>query len=162
MTYGLGTYGGVPYGSPGSPYAVAGYTIEERIERALLKSVAALQIEGEPPVAWPNVPFTPASPLSTYLRVQHLRNTNTRLFAKGTDPHLRQGILQLTVVAPLAAGPSYATGLAASIADQYAADLTLHEDGIKVRVQSAPDVATSDKTDVSHDVRVDVRYEAFA
>lgn len=162
MTYGAGTYGGAPYGAPGLPAAGAGLTVEGRIERILFASVAALQIEGEPPLAWPNVPFTPPSPSSTYVRVQHLRNTTTRMFAKGSDPHLRQGILQLTVVTPLALGPTSALGLAASIASQYAADLALHEDAIKVRVQSAPDVATPEKTDVSHDVRVDVRYEAFA
>jgi len=162
MTYGAGTYGSFPYGAPGTPYAVAGLTIEERIERALFKSVAALQLDGDPPRAWPNVPFAPPTPLATYLRVAHLRNTNTRLFAKGTAPHLRQGILQLTVVSPLAVGPSFATWLAASIADQYPAELALHEDGIKVRVQLAPDVATPEKTDISHDVRVDVRYDCFA
>ena len=52
--------------------------------------------------------------------------------------------------------------LAASIAAQFPADLALYSDGVKVRVQSAPDVATPEKTDVSHDVRVDVRYESFA
>ena len=136
-------------------------SIEQSIETALFNHVRGLDLD-DAPIAWPNVPFTPTSPASIYVRVQHLRNLNTRYFAKGSDPHLRQGILQLTVVGPLHVGPRVAMTLAASIAAQFPADLALYSDGVKVRVQSAPDVATPEKTDVSHDVRVDVRYESFA
>lgn len=136
-------------------------SIEQSIETALFAHVRDLDLD-DAPIAWPNVPFSPASPAGTYVRVQHLRNLNTRYFAKGNDPHLRQGILQLTVVAPLNVGPQVATSLAADIAAQFPADLALYSDGVKVRIQSAPDVATPEKTDASHDVRVDVRYESFA
>lgn len=162
MTYGVVTYGGASYGSPGSPNATAGLTIEERIERALFESVAALQLDGAPLIAWPNVAFAPASPKTTHLRVEHFRNANTRLFLGSAAPHLRQGILQLTVVAPLAEGPSTATWIAASIADQYPADLMLYSEGLKIRIQRAPDVMTAEKTDTSWSVRVDVYYDSHA
>lgn len=136
-------------------------SIEQSIEAALFGHVRDLDLD-DAPIAWPNVPFTPTSPASIYVRVQHLRNVNTRFFAKGSDPHLRQGILQLTVVAPLNVGPQVATTLAADIAEQFPADLALYEDGVKVRIQQAPDVITPEKTDVSWDVRIDVRYESLA
>ena len=134
-------------------------TIESNIEAALFAHVLALDIDGDPPLAWPNVEFTP--PAGPYIRVDHFRNANGRLFLKGSDPHLRQGILQLTVVTPLHGGPSLATGLAGSIAEHFPADLALFEEGTKVRIQAAPDVMSFDKTDVSYDCPVSVRYEAL-
>lgn len=162
MTYGLYAFGAAPYGDSMSLFQTNGLTIEERIETALFKSVQALQLAEDLPLAWPNVDFSPASPLSAYLRVQHLPNTNSRLFSKGANPHQRQGILQLTVVSPLRLGPAPAKTIAATIADQYPADRALFESGVKVRIQSAPDVVTPDKTDVSWDARVDVRYECLS
>lgn len=161
MTYGLYSYGVAAYGASMTLFQTGGLTAEERIELALFKSVHALQLTEELPRAWPNVPFTPSSPLSTYIRVQHLPNVNTRLASKSDDPHLRQGILQLTVVSPLRLGPSPSRALASTIAYQYPADLALFESGAKVRIQSAPDVVSPEKTDVSWDARVDVRYECL-
>lgn len=161
MTYGLFSYGAAAYGWFMSLYD-DGLTIEERIEAALFASVQALALADDPPLAWPNVAFTPPSPDEPYVRVQHLRNVNVRPFVKGSDPHLRQGILQLTAVSPLHAGPSPVTTLAASIAAQYPAGLDLFESGIKVRIQAAPTVTSAEKTDVSYSARVDVLYECFA
>lgn len=135
-------------------------SIEQNIETALFGHVRDLDLDGAP-IAWPNVPFAPSSPAATHVRVTHLRNQNTRLFARGADPHLRQGILQLTVVAPLNQGADEATALAGSIAAQCPADLVLWDGGHKVRIQAAPDVATPEKNDVSWEVRVDVRYECL-
>ena len=162
MTFGGGAYGFMPYGGLMSLHPAEGLTIEERIEAALFKSVKALDIEGAPPLAWPNVAFTPPVPASTYVRVAHLRNSNVRSFAKATDPHLRQGILQLTVVSLLRLGPNPATTLAASIAWQYPAGRSLYESGVRVRVQAAPNAVSPDKTDISWDARIDVPYECFA
>ncbi len=134
-------------------------TIEADIESGLFKHALLLDLTGDPPIAWPNTDFTPAG---TYVRVDHLPNRTTRLVMNGAGPHLRQGILQLTVVTPLNAGPTTATGLAADIAEHFPADLPLYEGEVKIRVQKAPDVTPAERTGISWDVRVDVYYEAFA
>lgn len=134
-------------------------SIESQIEAALFSHVATLEFDDDIPLAWPNVDFAPAG---VYIRVEHLPNKNTRLFLKGNAPHLRQGILQLTVVAPLAAGASEVTALGGSIAEQCPADLALFGADVKVRVQKAPDVLPAEKTDVSWNARVDIYYDVFA
>lgn len=136
-------------------------TIEEKIEAALFARVRELDLDGSPPFAWPNTSFKP--PVGSYVRVDHLPNRNARLFIGSTAPHLRQGILQLTVVTPLNGGNSLATGLAGAIAEHFAADLAMFEDDVKVRVQKAPDVKPAERTDddVSWSARVDVLYECF-
>lgn len=136
-------------------------TVESSIEAALFAHALALSITGSPELAWPNTPFTPPAG-SPYIRVDHFPNSSTRRFLKGSDPHLRQGILQLIVVTPLNGGPSVATGLAGEIAEHFPADLDLFEGGIRIRIQQAPSIMPADKTDVSWDCIVSVRYEAFA
>lgn len=135
-------------------------TIEETIENRLFAHVASLDLDGAA-VEWPK-PTGPVDPAAIYVRVQHHRNSNTRLFVKGSAPHLRQGILQLTVVSPLNAGETGGTELAGSIAEQCPADLDLYDGDVRVRVQSAPDVATPELSGVAWNTRVDVYYEAFA
>ena len=135
-------------------------SVEQSIETALFGHVRDLEVDGAR-VAWPNVPFTPVVD-ETYIRVQHLRNANTRLFVKGSAAHLRQGILQLTVAGPLDGGADPVTERAAQIAAQFPADLPLFSGGVKVRVQAAPGVSTPEKVDSSWNVRVDVPYEALA
>ena len=138
-------------------------TIEEKIEAALFTHVVSLDLDDDVPIAWPNVPFpNEGQPKpTTYIEVRHFRNANGRLFLKGSNAHLRQGILQLTVITPLNAGPSNVTGLAGQIAEHFPADLALFEEGVKLRIQAASDVLSPDKTDVSWDVPVSVRYEAL-
>ena len=135
-------------------------TVEEKIEAGLFAYAAALDLNGDPPLAWPNIAFTP--PDGPYVQVVHFPNRNARVVVNSDGPHLRQGILQMTVVAPLDGGPSDATALAGAIAEYFPADLDLFEDGIRIRIQQAPDVLPAEKTDVSWDARVDVRYETFA
>lgn len=140
-------------------------TIEESIEAALFTHTLTLDVTGDPPLVWPNTEFPePGSekPL-TYVEVMHFPNTNTRLALGGADPHLRQGILQLTIYTPLLGGATPATQIAGEIAEHFPADLALFEDGIKLRIQRAPDVIPAAKTDdgVSWATRCDVRYEVF-
>ena len=146
-------------------------TVEEKIEAALFAQVAAMEFdEPAPQIAWPNVDFpgevdgVPLPKPAVYLEVRHFRNSNTRLMVKGSAPHLRQGILQIRVVTPLNAGATQATVLAGQVAEQFPADLPLFESGVKVRIQTAPDVGTGSMTGdgVSWMVPVSVRYEAFA
>ncbi|WP_289296243.1 phage tail terminator-like protein [uncultured Reyranella sp.] len=159
-------------------------TIEESIEAALFGRVKSLDLSLAHAIAWPNVDFTKDSALGNagagwamgdespaflignpdqpYIRVQHLPNVNTRLFMKGSNPHQRMGILQLTVVGKLLVGPTIGTRAAGEIAAHFPADLALYGEGVRVRITQSPTVAAAEKADTSWNVRVDVPYEAFA
>jgi hypothetical protein len=134
-------------------------TIEEKIEAALGTRVASLVLSPALAVAWPNNVFPSALP---YLRVDFFRNRNERISIKGSNPHRRLGILQVTVVTALNAGPSVATGIAGRVAEHFPADLVLDYDGISVRIEAAPDVLSAVKEDASWDTPVSIRYECFA
>lgn len=136
-------------------------TVEENIETALLTRVASLDLTPALQVAWPNVAFTPPA-AAAYVQVLHFPNRNTRLFLDGADPHFRQGILQMTVVAPLNAGPQAATRIAGGIAAHFPADLALYSEGLKLKIAAAPRVWPADRTDTSWNVQVDVPYETLA
>lgn len=135
-------------------------TVEENIEAALFARVAALELTPARQIAWPNVPFTP--PAAAYIEVVHFPNRPQRVFLRGSDPHFRQGILQLTVRGPLNEGAAPATRIAGEIAAHFPADLTLYSDGLKIKVQSAPRTWPAEKTDTSWAVQIDVAYEVFA
>jgi len=134
-------------------------SIEASIEAALFGRVVTLDLLGDPPLAWPNKYFKPNGP---YVRIDHLPNSTTRLFIGSVAPQLWQGILQLTVVTPLNGGATTATELAGSIAEHFDADLALYGDGVKVRIQRAPDVMAPVKADATWSVRVDVYYDCIA
>ncbi|KAF0102235.1 MAG: hypothetical protein FD144_2670 [Rhodospirillaceae bacterium] len=134
-------------------------TVEENIEAALFTRVTSLSLTPARQVAYPNVPFSP--PAAGYLEVLHFPNRPQRVFLRGSDPHFRQGILQLTVVSPLNEGATPATKAAGEIAAHFPADLALYSEGVKVKVQAAPRTWPAEKTDTSWTVRVDVAYECF-
>lgn len=163
MTYGDGAYGSTPYGGFGSLYPVAGLSVEERIEAALFGSVSALPMYGGTPlpVAWPNVEFTPPA-AGPWLKVLHLRNANRRYLLRGSDPQQRRGILQITVASPLAEGPKPAMYIAGALTAEYPADRAIWGEGVKLTVQSAPDLGAVTAATVAFEVPVSVRYECFA
>lgn len=135
-------------------------TVEVNIQRALLDRVRTLVTAPSMPVAWPNDDFTPT--VYPYLAVQHLPNRNTRITIKGSGPHLRQGILQLTVVHELNSGPRAALALAGAVAGHFPADQVLIHDGVQVRIEAAPDVAPAIRDDKTWRTPVSIRYQAFA
>lgn len=135
-------------------------TVEENIEAALFARVASLDLTPARQIAWPNVPFTP--PAAAYIEVVHFPNRPQRVFLRGSDPHFRQGILQLNVRALLNEGAAAATRIAGEIAAHFPADLALYREGLKVKLQAAPRIWPADKTDTSWTVQVDVPYECFA
>lgn len=144
-------------------------TIEEKIQTALFTQVLALDFDNVPSIAWPNTPFPGVDgegnelpKPDTYLEVRHHRNANSRLFVKGSNPHLRQGILQIKVVTPLNGGPGPADRLAGEIAARFPADYPLYRDGIKVRIQAAPDVGDAEPNGVSYEALISIRYDCFA
>lgn len=136
--------------------------LEEKIETALFTQANGMSLSTEPPppIAWPNVDFTPPDG-SAYLQVRHFRNENVRLFIGSVEPHLRQGILQITVVTPLYFGPDPAIRIAGEIIEHFPTDYEFFHEGIKVRVQQAPDMLDAMKTDKSWNVPVSIRYECL-
>ncbi len=141
-------------------------TIQEQIEAALVAHTITFTPSIEAPVVYPNVEF-PApgeEKPTTYIEWRHMPNRNTRLYMAGADPHLRQGILQLTIFTPLHEGATPATTLAGEIAAHFPADLALYEDDIRLRIQKAPDVMPAERTDdgVSWSARCDVYYETYS
>lgn len=133
-------------------------TIEEKIEAALTARVASLVLAPPLALAWPNNVFQSPPP---YLRVDFFRNRNERIAIKGSAPHRRLGILQITVVTPLNVGPSGATSIAGRVAEHFPADLVLDYDGISVRIEAAPDVLSAVKEDASYDTPVSVRWVSY-
>lgn len=134
-------------------------TIEEKIQRALGGRVAALVLSPPLTIAWPNNVLAPAPP---YLRIDYFPNRNQRIVIKGSGPHRRLGILQITVVSPLNVGPDPSLSIAGRVAEHFPADLELHYDGVGVRIRQAPDVLPASKEDASWDVPISIEYECFA
>ena len=134
-------------------------TIEERIEATLFGYAAVITTEADPPKVWPNSIYTPTD---LYLRIDHLPNRNERLYMLGTDPHLRQGILQITVVSPLNVGPSVATRVAGQVAENFPADLALYGYGLKLTIQEAPSVGQAFPNDATWVVPISIRYQTLA
>jgi hypothetical protein len=134
-------------------------TIEEKIQRALADRVKSLSLTPSLPVAWPNNTVEMTRP---YLRVDYMPNRTQRIGIKGSAPHRRRGILQLTVVAELNAGPDPALSIAGQVAEHFPTDLVLTYDGVSVRIFKAPDVLPAMKEDASWDVPVSIEYECFA
>lgn len=134
---------------------------ELAIELALIARVQTLALTPALRIAWPNQPFTAADG-ETYIEVAHLPNRNQRLFIGSTDPHLRQGILQLTIRGHQNQNAINLTAIASAVAAHFPADLRMTSNGVTVRVQRAPDIAPGFKDDPHWVVPVSVSYEAFA
>lgn len=136
-------------------------TIEENIQLALFKRVESLSLSPSYPIAWPNKGFSPPAD-GKYLDVTHFPNTVRRLFVKGSAPHQRLGILQITVVQPLNVGVQTAAAIAGAIADHFPADLNLYEGGIRVRIEAAPSILPGVRREVYWDTPVSIRYESLS
>jgi hypothetical protein len=135
-------------------------TVEEEIEALLFGRVRSLTAFSAEAKSWPNVKFDP--PAGAHLEVEHLPNENQRIFLDGADPHFRQGILQLTVVAPLNRGPSPVAALAGAVAAHFPADLPLFGETVKIKVQSAPSRAQAIPSATGLRLPISIRYETFA
>lgn len=136
-------------------------TVEEAIERALFGAVRDLDQFAADHKVWATDILTDP-PADTYLRVDLFPNGNQRLFIKSTAPHLYLGILQLTVVAPVAAGALAARRLAEDVAAEFRTDDELTEGGVTVRIEKVPDVLRPFKSDASWNVPVSIRYQCYA
>jgi len=135
-------------------------TIEAAIEGALFARVGSLVLSPTRRVAWPNMPFAPTNG-ETYLAVDHLPNRSQRLFIGSGDPHLRQGILQITIRGPQNHNAINLTQIAGKVAEHFPTDLRLTSGNVQVRVSKAPDIAPAFKDDPHWVVPVTVSYENF-
>lgn len=135
-------------------------TVESSIATALMARVASLVLLPVHPVAFPNMAFTPPAN-KKYVRVTHFPNTTDRLYLGNSDPHRHQGILQISVVAPLNSGESAARELAGQIADHFPAGLTLHSGGVQVKVTKRPNTGSAviDTTEIR--IPVSIAYRSF-
>lgn len=116
-------------------------TIEGAIQEALFARLATLVLSPVHLIAYPNVNFTkPAN--NRYLEARFIPNTVTRQFIGSTDPHQRQGFLQVNVRD--GKNENYRiTEIAGLVAAHFPTDLRLHHaTGISVRISSAPQVGS--------------------
>lgn len=130
-----------------------------------LASNPALQI------AWPKETFNPpqsgAPPKpQPYLEVRHLPNSNARRAIGNKDVHRRAGILQITLKYPVVLNHPEAvqTEIVGQIAAHFPAGLPMVYGGLQLKVEKAPDIASSfrDGTDPYWQTPVSIRYRAFA
>lgn len=105
-----------------------------------------------------------------YIECHHEPNRTIRHFIGSNDPHEYPGLLLLTLCWPLAkvgtgSGKTHKDAIreiAGKIAEHWPADLTLHQDGIRVRVTGAPSVLGAYRDDAYLRVQVRVETQAFA
>lgn len=148
-------------------------SIETKIRLAVEARVATLP-SGLPGVVWNDgqavsPPMNGGQP-APYIEARHMPNATARLFIGSDDPHLRPGILQLTVCWPISnigtgsgkTHPHVIGEIAGKIAAHFATDLPMDQDGVRVRVEKAPDVAQGYNDDAYFRVPVSIRHSAFA
>lgn len=134
--------------------------VETKIADALKSRLSALTFSPALTIAWPNVAFTP--PTGTYLRVDNLRNGTDRMVIANDGPHRQQGILQVTVVAPVNGGEDAALEIAGQIADWFTAEPRLFFNGGELRITKRPDIASLKDPDGVHwQVPVSVPWTAY-
>lgn len=133
-------------------------TIEADIQAALFEHLAELSLSPSLPVAWPNTNFSvPTS--KKYLEVRHFPNTTERPWIGSSEPHLHQGILQVTVHWPLNANELPAREIAGLVASHFPPDFEMASG---VRVTKRPDVSSAlvEETDIQIPVSIRYRVEA--
>lgn len=150
---------------------MAGPSIETSTWMALKGRVATLILTPTLQIAWPKESFTaPQSPPphprpQPYLEIRHLPNANTRRAIGNADAHRRAGILQITLKYPVALNHPEAlqTEIVGKIAAHFPAGLPMVYGGLMLKVEKAPDVASSfrDGSDPYWQTPVSVRYRLF-
>lgn len=144
--------------------------VETKIWLALKARVQTLPLSY--PIDWPRVPFTKpqsANPVlpDPYLEVRLLPNTSQRIFIGSGDPHRRLGILQVSLMYPVARTQGTVdweaqfSQIGGTIATHFRTDLRMTFDGVTVRVEKAPDVAQPFRDDAYWRVPVSVRWQCF-
>lgn len=146
-------------------------TIETAIWLALKARVQSLPLSY--PVDWPRVPFDKPQSITDglpnpYLEVRLLPNVSQRLFIDSKAPHRRTGILQISLMYPIARTQSSVdweaqfAQIGGAIAAHFPPDHRMHSQGVTVRVEKAPDVAQPLREDAYWRVPVSIRFDCFA
>lgn len=135
-------------------------SIEASIQAALFARAASLVLSPVHQVAWPNMAFTPPAN-KKYVRVTHFPNTTDRLYLGNSAPHRHQGILQLTVVAPINSGESAARELAGQVAYHFPAGLQLNSGGVHLKITKRPNTGSVVIDTAEIRVPVSIAYRAF-
>jgi len=91
-----------------------------------------------------------------------LENRSVRILIKGSGPHLRMGILQVTFVGEINKGYDLATKATGEVAAHFPADLVLNAEDIEVRITKDSDVAPGMRDGADWVVPVSIYYECFA
>lgn len=125
--------------------------IESRLATWAAARVPAL------PVAWENVPFT--QPTSAYLRAFLLPATTTGIDLAGAGRTYR-GVYQVSVVAPLNAGPGAAEGIADELAALFPLNTRLSVTGLTLQVVTPVTAAQGAQDATNFTVPVSFQYRA--
>jgi hypothetical protein len=127
---------------------------------ALKSRVGTLSL-GSPsvPVVYPKQD----APAGQHIRVAFMPNRVQRPGVGSDSTHVRPGILQLSLMTPVADQDASEVDLelAGQIAQHFPADLTLSFAGTQVRVTRAPDVAAAFRDDAWWMTPVSVRWESY-
>lgn len=140
---------------------MAAPSTETAIWLALRGRVESLVLTPAYPVAWPNETF---APVAQYIEVQHLPNSSDRIMIRSGGKRRYQGILQISVMAPLNQNAAVSTELAGLIASHFAEDMVLRYGAVAVRVTKRPDTAQGMRDDKASRwmTPVTIFYECFA
>ena len=125
--------------------------IEARLSAWAAARVPAL------PIAWENVPFTP--PAGAYLRAFLLPANTSSPDLAGAGRTYR-GVYQVSVVAPLNAGPGAADGIADELADLFPLNTRLAVTGLTLQVITPVTAAQSAQDATNYTVPVSFQYRA--
>ena len=135
--------------------------VETKIWMALRARIATLPLTFAK--AWPKEEFTPP-PMQPYLEIAHLPNAVQRPFIGHDDPNWRTGILQLTLMYPVALKHHGEVDIqyAGQIAAHFNQAVEMFYDDVKVTIERSPDVAQGYRDGVYWRTPVSVRWQAFA
>lgn len=146
-------------------------TIETSIWQALRARVQTLP--GGLAINWPMEPFTPPTasgkPLP-YIECRNMPNAVNRLFIGSNEPHERPGILQLTLCWPVSevgtgsgkTHPDVLVQRSGEIAAHFPTDHAMEFQGVRVRVERAPDVSQPYRDDAYWRCPTSVRWRCYA
>lgn len=134
---------------------------EARIKALLLARLGTLAGDaGALPIAWPNKSFTPPND-GKFLRVDFIPNRVDRIEIASDGAHQMRGLLQVSVMWPKGEGTDTPLDIAGAIVAAYAADLTLWDGELSVRVYERPAVAGVIVEDQRVMIPVTILWEEF-
>ncbi|ESQ83253.1 hypothetical protein AEAC466_13455 [Asticcacaulis sp. AC466] len=139
--------------------------VETRIWLALRQRVTSLP--GGLAIDWPGSDFTPPAddggPLG-FVEVRQVQSPGTRILIGSQSASGRAGVLQLSLMVPIARGVADAAvaEMAGQMAAHFPADLKLRFMGLEVRIERAADIAAGYRDGVYWRVPVSVRWRAYA